>query len=245
MKKTRIKILLRFLFASLLLSCGQKIKTNHDQMYSRHLQEHVSLTVYSSPLESKDAVSLLIVCDDLSNEQTTEDNFLKLYNEKKIGSSLIVCIHSQKINRKDKRSIEKYFSFLDKELLPFIKKKSNIRTFQKLSIAGIKENGELAIGFAWENADKVENAISICSFADTVNNVILNNIIKSRKRPDCSMMIIEDNKEKNDDSSYAVKILVSKKSLQNNIEYIKYNGNKNQEAWDHLLPDILTKTLQN
>lgn len=231
-----------FIMTSLLLSCNEKIKSHAESVYSRHLQEHVPLQVFTTPLQSKENVSLLLVSGNLASIDKTKNVLLSLYKTNKINSSVIINISTEKINISDERSLEKYYSFINKELLPFIKKKSGIRKFQTMSIAGIKQNGEIAIGFAWENADKIEKGIAVSSFTDTSYNWIIQQIENSRKRPNCSMILYEGIEKNYTDSSYVYKILSGKKSLQA-VEYIRYSGKDNQEFWDELLPEIFMKTL--
>ena len=234
--------MMTYVVTILLSSCSDKIKTHTEVVYSRHLQEHVPLQVFTTPLKSKENVSLLLVCGNLAAIGKTEEVLLDLYKKKKISSSVIIYINSEKLKISVERSVEKYFSFINKELLPFVRKNSGIRKFQTISIAGIKQNGEMAIGFAWENADKIQRGIAVSSFTDTSDNLILQQIESSRKRPDCSLILYERSEINNADSSYVYKLLSGKKSLQP-VEYIRYSGNNNQELWDKLLPEIFMKTL--
>ncbi len=231
-----------FIMASLLLGCKDKIQSHAESVYSRHLQEHIPLQVFTTPLQSKENVSLLLVSGKLASIEKTKNVLLSLSKKNKINSSIIIYTKSEKTKISDERSIDKFYSFINKELLPFIKKKSGIRKFQTMSIAGIKQNGEIAIGFAWENADKIKRGIAVSSFTDTSDNWMLQQIENSRKRPDCSMILYEGIEKNYTDSSYVYKILSGKKSLQA-VEYIRYSGKENQEFWDELLPEIFMKTL--
>ncbi len=242
MKKIKFNILICVISTTLLCSCAEKIKTHAKSLYSRHLQEHVPLQVFTTPLNSKEKVSLLLVCGNFTSLKKTKNILLDVYKQKKIRSSVVVYINSGKLNDADERTQEKFYSFINKELLPFVKKKSGIRKFQSISMAGIKKNGELAIGFAWNNADKIKYGIAVSSFTDTSNNLVLQQIEKSRKRPDCSLMIFESNENKKEDSSYAARLFAGKRTLQH-LVYIRYPGKNNQEAWDDLLPEIFSKTL--
>src|SRR5689334_22668323 len=77
-------------------SCKSKIKQQDDEIYSRHLQEHIKLTVISTPLpDDKTALNLLLLNDGQDAGQFMVKEILdSLYTKKLIQPLVIVAIHT-------------------------------------------------------------------------------------------------------------------------------------------------------
>ena len=150
-------------------SCSKKIKQQEDEIYSRHLQQHLKLTIISTPMpDDKSSMNLLLLNDgqDVANlnlKETLND----LYNKKLIQPLMIVAIHTTKReeqygvagfpdfkNRGNKA--DKYAEFIDNELYFDIKKKAGVRKFNSIAIAGMSLGGLSAFDFAWNHADKID-----------------------------------------------------------------------------------------
>ena len=97
-------------------------------------------------------------------------------------------------------SYKKWFIDLDdfiiNELIPFVKKRSGVRKFNAVTIAGSSLGGLSAFDIAWDHADKI-NKVGVFSgsfwmrdkdasdptYSDDKNRIIINKIRLSRKRP--------------------------------------------------------------
>ena len=193
----------------ILCSCHSKIKERKDQVYSRHLQKHVSLTVISTPVpDNKGDFNLLLLNDgqDISKMRVREivDS---LYTRNLIRPLIVVGIDAfDRIQeygvsgmpdyQGNGASAEKYAGFVTGELLPFVKKRAGVRKFQSITIAGCSLGGLSAFDIAWDNADKIDKVGVFSgsfwlrdkdsrdsSYSDQKDRLIINKIRASRKRP--------------------------------------------------------------
>src|SRR5882757_2151191 len=75
-------------------SCKKKIKTQEDEIYSRHLQRQVKLTIISTPIpDDKAELNLLLLNDGQDLEQFRVKDILdSLYKKKLIQPLIIVGI---------------------------------------------------------------------------------------------------------------------------------------------------------
>jgi enterochelin esterase-like enzyme len=191
------------------LGCKKKIKQQEDEIYSRHLQKHVKLTIISTPMpDDKSQLNLLLLNDgqDLKDLRVKEivDS---LYRKKEIEPVLIVGIQAGERmkeygvaglpdyqNNGDKA--EKYAAFIDDELYPYAKKKAGERKFNSVVIAGCSLGGLSAFDIAWNNGDKIDK-VGIFSgsfwyrdkdaaapdYTDAKDRILLNKIRSSKKKP--------------------------------------------------------------
>jgi hypothetical protein len=76
--------------------CKSKIKQQDDDIYSRHLQRHVKLTIISTPMpDDKNDLNLLILNDGQEMGQFRVKEILdSLYKKKLIKPLLIVAVHA-------------------------------------------------------------------------------------------------------------------------------------------------------
>lgn len=184
----------------LLSACNSKIKENKDEIYSRHLQKHISITIISTPApKNKSDFNLLLLNDGERMKQLDLKNILDSLNRKKLIKPLIiVCIDAFDASREfgvagfpdspNKGTLaEKYSDFIVNELLPFTKKKAGVRKFNSVSIAGSGIAGISALDIAWDNWQKFDNVGFLPGFSkedSTIDfSILAKKISQSRKRP--------------------------------------------------------------
>lgn len=207
------------------LSCKSKIKQQEDEIYSRHLQEHVKLTIISTPLpDDKSSMNLLLLNDGQDAGQFGVKEIVdSLYRKKLIQPLVIVAIHAgDRIQeygvsgfpdyQHNGSRADKYASFIDNELYDFVKKKAGVRKFKTVSIAGCSLGGLSAFDIAWDNADKIDK-VGVFSgsfwwrdkdtvakdYADENNRIMLNKIRSSSKRPKLKYWFYAGSAEENGD----------------------------------------------
>ena len=190
-------------------SCTKKIKQREDEIYSRHLQEHVKLTIISTAIpETKNEMNLLILNDGQDADKFRFKIIVdSLYRKKLIAPLLIVAVHAGKreewygvagkpdFENRGKKA-DKYAAFIDTELYPYIKKNAGVRSFKSVVIAGASLGGLSAMDIAWNNADKIDRVgvfsgsfwwrdidQTAVTYTDAANRILLSSIRQSRKRP--------------------------------------------------------------
>ncbi len=191
------------------INCTKKIKQQDDEIYSRHLQEHIKLTIISTPIpDTKNEMNLLILNDGQDADKFRIKVIVdSLYRKKLIAPLLVVAVHAGKreewygvagkpdFENRGKRA-DKYAAFIDNELYPFIKKNAGVRSFKSVVIAGASLGGLSAMDIAWNNADKIDR-VGVFSgsfwwrdkdqvdstYSDATNRILLSSIQQSRKRP--------------------------------------------------------------
>ncbi|MBN8789960.1 MAG: hypothetical protein J0I84_22995 [Terrimonas sp.] len=190
--------------AALAFCSCKKVNEQNDQLYSRHLQRQVKLTIINTPVpDDKSKLNLIIfndgqLLDDIGMKEIVAD----LYAAKKINPVVIVGVHAG--NRLQEYGIsdyarsggagskaDHYAGFIDNELYAYAKKNAGVRKFNTVTIAGFGAGALSALDIAWDNADKISKAgIFSGAFsrkenkADTAANGEMYEKIKaSRKRP--------------------------------------------------------------
>ena len=200
-----------FLFVSLLFagSCKNKIKQQEDELYSRHLQRKVKLTIISTPMPAgKSSLNLLLLNDgqDMQKMRVKEITD-SLYKNKLIQPLIIVGIaagdrtkeygvseQADFMKRSDKA--DNYSKFIENELYAFAKKNAGVRKFKSVAIAGCSLGGLSAFDIAWDNADKIDKVgvfsgsfwwrdkdDKAADYDDNKNRIMLSKIRSSRKKP--------------------------------------------------------------
>lgn len=189
--------------------CKKKIKVQEDQVYSRHLQRQVKLSILSTPIpDDKSTLNLLFLNDGQDLEKLHVKEIAdSLYKKDLIQPLIIVGIIA---GNKDKEygvsespdykgrgeKADKYAAFIDDELYPFTKKKAAVRKFKTVVLAGWGAGGLSAFDVAWDHADKIDK-VGVFSgsflftdispedpaYSDKENNIVLNKIKSSRKKP--------------------------------------------------------------
>jgi enterochelin esterase-like enzyme len=272
-------ILLSICVCSVTLSCKHKIKVQEDEIYSRHLQEHIKLTIISTPLpEDKNSINLLLLNDGQDVEKLGIQKIVdSMYKAKLIEPLLIVAIYAgdrmQDYGvaglpdfKNNGSKADKYASFIDNELYTFIKKKTGVRKFKMVAIAGCSLGGLSAFDIAWDNADKIDK-VGVLSgsfwwrdkdtiakdYSDDNNRIMLHKIRSSRKRPKLKYWFYAGRAEEisDRDKDGIIDVVDDTKDL---IEIIKnknvcppsdivYNesveGKHDYESWKKVFPEFL------
>src|ERR1700750_963680 len=132
-----------------IISCKSKIKQQEDEVYSRHLQRQVKLTIISTPLpDDKSTLNLLLLNDGQDIDKWRIKKIVdSLYSKKLIQPLIVVGItagdrtkeygvsdYPDFMNRGEKA--DKYAAFIDDELYPFAKKEAGVRKFRSVVLAG-------------------------------------------------------------------------------------------------------------
>jgi enterochelin esterase-like enzyme len=198
--------LLLLLLAS---SCKSKIKQQEDEIYSRHLQRQVKLTIISTPIpDDKGELNLLLLNDGQDMGKLKLQEIVdSLYKNKLIQPLIIVGITAGDrmkefgvsgmpdfMKRGDKA--DNYAAFIDNELYAFAKKKAGVRKFKSVVLAGFSLGGLSAFDIAWDHADKIDKVgvfsgsfwwrdkdNKAADYSDDKNRIIINKIRSSRKKP--------------------------------------------------------------
>ena len=263
----------------LLAACGSKTKENKDEIYFRHLQKHISLTIISTPVpKDKGDFNLLLLNNGQDINQLRVKNIVdNLYKKKLIDPLVIVGINAfdrmQEYGvagypdyQNNGTSAEKYSNFIINELLPFIKKKSGVRKFNSITIAGISLGGLSAFDIAWDNADKIDKVgvlpgsfwvgdkdASDPAYSDDKNRIIINKIRLSRKRPHLKYWFYAGGSEEIadrdkdgiidvvDDTEYLIDLIKKKNVCP--PQYIVYTdareGKHDYDSWSKVFPQFL------
>ncbi|MDE3181785.1 MAG: esterase family protein [Bacteroidota bacterium] len=221
----KINHLLLLISIAFLVSCHSKIKERKDEVYSRHLQKHIGITVISTPVpNNKSDFNLLLLNDGQDIEKLRVKTIVdSLYKKKLIRPLIVVGIDAYDRTQEygvagkpdyggNGASAEKYAGFVTGELLPFVKKKAGVRKFNSISIAGCSLGGLSAFDIAWDNADKI-NKVGVfsgsfwlrdkdskdSSYSDDKDRLIINKIRSSRKRPHLQYWFYVGDNEENAD----------------------------------------------
>ncbi|MGN6439657.1 MAG: alpha/beta hydrolase [Agriterribacter sp.] len=164
-----ISSILQLCFISfVLMSCKKGIQQQNDQLYSRHLQRQVKLTIINTPVpDDKTTINLLILNDGQQADNIQLPEVIdSLYKKDQIEPLVVVAVHAG--NRKEEFGIagekssntagekaDHYDSFFNNELYPFAKKKAGVRKFKSVTIAGFGVSALSALDIAWTHSDKV------------------------------------------------------------------------------------------
>ncbi len=218
-------IVLSLLAVVLGAGCKKKIKQQEDEVYSRHLQRQVKLTIISTPMpDDKSTMNLLLLNDGQDIEKLGVKKIVdSLYSKKLIQPLIVVGIHAGNrekeygvsnepdfMNRGDKA--DKYAAFIDDELCPFVKKQASLRKFKTVVMAGSSLGGLSAFDIAWDHADKIDK-VGVFSgsfwwrdkddkapdYSDDKDRIIINKIHSSRKKPHLKYWFYAGGKEETSD----------------------------------------------
>lgn len=219
------KRLILFFFIAMLISCGKKIAQREDEIYSRHLQRKVKLTVINTPVPAdKEELNLLILNDGQDFPQWRIRTIVdSLWRKKLIQPLFIVGVHAgdrmQEYGVADKPDYEHrgnragyYDAFINDELYFFIKKKVSIRKFKSVAIAGASLGGLSAFDIAWNHPDKIDKAgvfsgsfwwrdkdSADSTYDENKNRIMYATIKTSRKKPKLQYWFYAGGKEENSD----------------------------------------------
>ena len=225
MLKNNVSPFSLMLLLFLAMGCKSKIKQLDDEIYSRHLQRHVKLTIISTPMpDEKSELNLLLLNDGQDMGQFRVKEILdSLYQKKLIKPLLIVGIHAgdrmkeygvadqpDLMNRGDRAG--KYDEFVFDELYFFAKKKAGVRKFNSVVIAGCSLGGLSAFDIAWNHADRFDKVgvfsgsfwwrdkdDKAADYSDEKNRIMLSKIRSSRKKPHLKYWFYTGGKEEDGD----------------------------------------------
>ncbi|MGI8581084.1 MAG: alpha/beta hydrolase, partial [Chitinophagaceae bacterium] len=160
----------------------------------------------------------------------------------------------------------KYSAFVDNELYAFIKKKTGVRKFNSITIAGCSLAGLAAFDIAWDHADRIDKVgvfsgsfwyrdkdASDADYSDDEDRLMMNKIRSSRKKPHLKYWFYAgDDEEKSDkdkdgiidvvdDTKDLITVLNSKKAVSpDDIIFTEIKeGKHDYPSWSHVFPDFL------
>lgn len=270
------RIIFLVTFMAFCLGCGSKIKENTDKVYSRHLQKYIDLTIISTPEPSEKNDFNLLLLNEGGNLQKlkVKDITDSLYKKKLIKPLVIIGINTVDNNNlfgvtgevdylNTGKSAEKYTNFIINELLPFVKKKAGVRKFNTITLAGFSKGGLSAFDVAWDNWQKFDK-VGVFSgnfsesnlnpadkmYKEEKNNLILNKINSSRKRPKLQYWFYAGGKVNNAgepgtnvvDNTRKLIALINKKKVgqEGDIYFQDMQDNGNDlSAWASIFPSFL------
>ena len=260
-------------FSMIIAGCKRSVKERSDEIYSRHLQRHVKLSIISTPMPSdKSEMNLLLLNDGQDMEKLRVKDILdSLYRKKLIQPLLIVGIHAddrlQEYGVADYPDYKnngskaaKYAMFIDDELYAYVKKKTVLRKFNSVVMAGCSLGGLSAFDIAWDHADKIDKVgvfsgsfwwrdkdAAAIDYSDDKNRIIINKIRSSRKKPHLKYWFYAGGKEENadrdkdsiidvvDDTRDLIELIKNKNvSSPDDIVYTEdVNGIHDNISWSH------------
>ncbi len=190
-----------------LLSCSHKEMTR-DELYSRHLQRKVKLTILHTPSPGDRAQFNLLILnggqdmDKLRVKETMDS----LYKKNKLLPLVIIGVDADEqhefgvagkpdyLGHGNKASF--YDAFINDELYPYAKKQSGVRKFNAVAIAGNNLGGLSAFDIAWNHPDKIskvgvfsgalwwrDKPDSDSSYSDENDRILFTKLKASRKKP--------------------------------------------------------------
>jgi enterochelin esterase-like enzyme len=279
MKKNIVTAICLLALTISIFSCRKKIKINEDNIYSRHLQSHIPLTIMSTPIgDDRKEINLLLLNDGQDIVQLgLQETIDSLYKKELLQPVLIVAIHAvdraQIYGVADKPDYQnnglkaaKYAAFVDDELYNYIKKKTGIRSFKSITMAGCSLGGLSAFDIAWNHADKIDKVgvfsgsfwwrdkdANLPGYTDSINRIMLNTVQTSRKKPHVKYWMYAGLQEENadrdkdgiidvvDDTKDLIKIINSKKvCLPTDIIYTEATtGTHDYASWSKALPAFI------
>lgn len=197
-------------FVSILFSCKSKSTgQQEDEIYSRHLQRKVKLSIINTPIpDERTELNLLLLNDGQDTRAMRVKEIVdSLYKANLIQPLLVVAIHAgdrmQEYGISGKPDYEKrgsravfYNSFIQDELYAFIKKRAGARKFKSIAIAGWSLGGLSAFDIAWNNSDKIDKVglfspsfwwrdkdTKDSSYSNEKNRIVYSIIKASRRKP--------------------------------------------------------------
>lgn len=209
-RQTSNLILPAYLFLFLVLIGCQSSKTEQrtDELYSRHLQRKITITVIHTPIpKDKSGLNLLILNDGqdiaaMGIKQMVDS----LFKAGSIKPLVVVAVPAgdrmQEYGVAGKPDFQKrgnkadhYNSFIDDELYPFIKKQAGVQKFRTVAMAGWSLGGLSAFDIAWNNTGKIDKAgifsgsfwwrdkdSNDSTYSDDKNRIVLSKIKMARRK---------------------------------------------------------------
>ncbi len=191
-----------------MISC-KHVKQKEDELYSRHLQRKVKLTVIFTPIPNdKSQLNLLILNDGQDMEKFRVKEITdSLYKKKLIAPLVIVAVdvgnRMQEYGVADKPDFDGrgaragyYDAFINDELYFYAKKEAGVRKFNSVAIAGCSMGGLSAFDIAWNHPEKIDKVgvfsgsfwwrdkpTSDSTYSDETNRIMYAKLKASRKKP--------------------------------------------------------------
>ena len=182
-------------------SCKSSIKQLSDDIYSRHLQRHIALTIITTPMpDKKESMNLLLFNNAAILESVGAKNIIDSLSKKKLIQPLTLVAFDGKngdygleeSNIPASKQIKKYNEFVVGELYPFIKKKVVVRKFNSVGICGFGETALSAFDIAWDNDEKIKKAGMFLPVVSIDDKITMETIASLRKRPDLEIWISDN-----------------------------------------------------
>jgi enterochelin esterase-like enzyme len=273
------KFLAPVLYSILFTACGQKIKEKNDEVYSRHLQRKVHVSIVRTPVPNdKAGVNLLLLNDGQDLQAFGIFNIMdSLWKANRLEPLIVVGIQAEDRTREygvsDQPDFQhrgdkagKYAQFVNDELYSFIKKKTGIRSFKDIAIAGCSQGGLSAFDIAWDHADRIDKVgifsgsfwwrnkdITDSTYNDDENRIMLAKVRSSRKRPKLKYWFYAGDEEEKadrdkdgvidvvDDTRDLIAALEQKKFISNNdiVLVESPSGTHDYSSWKKNLPAFL------
>lgn len=222
MKPLQLVIYLTALFC--MCACKSTIKEQKDELYSRHLQRQMKLTIITTTMPDNKADMNLLLFNDSKflNETRAKKIIDSLYKKKQIQPLLLVGFSGfkkeygiQAIDGEETKQYKKFNDFVINELYPFIKKKAGVRKFNAVSICGYKTSALSAFDVAWNNDEKIGIVgmfkIDFKISATYNDSLVIAAIDKQKKRP--AIRIWMSASEGDSSSHHFKKIMDATKSI--------------------------------
>jgi len=197
-----------FLFLLFMISCKHN-EQKDDELYSRHLQRKVKLTIIHTPVpDDKSQLNLLILNDGQDMAQFKVKEIMdSLYKAEVIQPLLIVGVYAgdrmQEFGVADRPDYmgrgsraQYYDAFINDELYPYAKKQVGVRKFNRVVIAGCSLGGLSAFDIAWNHPEKMDKvgvfsgsfwwrdkSSDDSTYSDDNNRIMYAKLKASRKRP--------------------------------------------------------------
>ncbi|MEO6134972.1 MAG: alpha/beta hydrolase-fold protein [Ginsengibacter sp.] len=265
----KIKTIVAVVLIAFCAGCGSKIKEKKDEVYSRHLQKKVPITIITTPVpDNKSDFNLLILNDGQDLDQLRVKEITdSLYRKKLIQPLLIIGVTTLDRKqwygvagfsdyKKNGAAAEKYSNFIINELLPFVKKKSGVRKFKSITIAGNSLGALSALDIAWNNGDKFDKSglfsgdfgfsdldVSDSSYSKDKNRIITNKIRSSRKRPKVNYWFYAGSETGNIvENTNDIIDLIRKKNViaPGDLQFVENtDGSNDYQAWSAVFPQFL------
>ena len=281
MQYTKYSIKYSILAFGILSFCSfsPKIKENKDSVYSRHLKKKIELVIIRTPVpKDKNSYNLLLLNDGQDIEQLRVTQIMDSLLGKKLLKPLVVVaiktfdrmreygVAGYPDYKKNGSAAEKYAEFVDYELIPFIKKKSGVKKFDTITIAGCSLGGLSAFDIAWDHADKIDKVgvfsgsfwyrdkdASDSAYSDDKDRLIINKIRSSRKRPHLKYWFYAGGKEETadrdkdgiidviDDTKDLIDLIRNKKVCPpGDIQYTEVrDATHDYNSWSRVFPQFL------
>ena len=225
MKKNQLYPVLLLLIAIAFSNCKSKIKEQNDELYSRHLQRHVKLSIINTPIpDDKSQLNLLLLNDGQDMQKFRVKEIMdSLYKKNLIRPLIVVGIHAgdrmKEYGVADQPDFQQrgdkagnYAAFIDDELYAFAKKRAAVRKFNSVVLAGCSLGGLSAFDIAWDHADKIDKVgvfsgsfwwrdkdDKAADYSDEKNRIMISKIRSSKKKPHLQYWFYAGGKEEDSD----------------------------------------------